>query len=98
MKLLARLSLTLVLLASFAAQAAIAQTRPRRVGQTTNSTPAPASTPARRAPQMARPAPSTARTPAPQPPADVAEDVEEDEVVRVNASLVTVPISVLDRD
>ena len=98
MKLLARLSLTLVLLASFAAQAAFAQTRPRRVGQTTNSTPAPASTPARRAPQMERPAPSTARTPAPQAPAEVAEEVGEDEVVRVNASLVTVPISVLDRD
>jgi VWFA-related protein len=92
----ARLSLTIILLASFAAPLAHAQTRPRRVGQTT--TPAPAPAPARRAPQMERPAPSTARTPAPQAPAEVAEEVGEDEVVRVNASLVTVPVSVLDRD
>jgi VWFA-related protein len=93
---LARLSLTLALLASFAAPVAHAQTRPRRVGQTTPAAPAP--TPARRAPQSERPAPPTARTPAPQAPAEVAEEVGEDEVVRVNASLVTVPVSVLDRD
>jgi Ca-activated chloride channel family protein len=98
MRMLARLSLILVLLASFAAPLAHAQTRPRRVGQTTNSTPAPAPTPARRAPQMERPAPTTARTSAPQAPEEVAEEVGEDEVVRVNASLVTVPVSVLDRD
>jgi VWFA-related protein len=88
--------LTLVLLASFAAPATFAQTRPRRVGQTPAAPPAPA--PARRAPQMERPAPTTARTPAPQSSAEVAEEVGEDEVVRVNASLVTVPVSVLDRD
>ena len=97
-----RLFLTLVLLASFAAPAAFAQTRPRRVGQTPAATPAPAPapapTPVRRAPQMERPAPTTARTPAPQSSAEVAEEVDEDEVVRVNASLVTVPVSVLDRD
>ena len=93
--------LTLVLLASFAAPATFAQTRPRRVGQTpaaAPATPAPAPTPVRRAPQMERPAPTTARTPAPQSSAEVAEEVGEDEVVRVNASLVTVPVSVLDRD
>jgi VWFA-related protein len=96
---LARLSLTLALLASLAAPLAHAQTRPRRVGQTTTATPAPAPIPVRRAPQMERPEPSTARTPAPQTPsAEVAEEVGEDEVVRVNASLVTVPVSVLDRD
>ncbi|MFL6255577.1 MAG: VWA domain-containing protein [Pyrinomonadaceae bacterium] len=98
MKLLARLSLTLALFASFAAPLAHAQTRPRRVGQTTTNTPAPAPAPARRAPQMERPAPSTERSSAPQAPAEVAEEVGEDEVVRVNASLVTVPVSVLDRD
>ena len=92
--------LTLVLLASFAAPATFAQTRPRRVGQTPAAppAPAPAPAPARRAPQMERPAPTTARTPAPQSSAEVAEEVGEDEVVRVNASLVTVPVSVLDRD
>ena len=97
MRMFARLSLTLALLASFAAPLAHAQMRPRRVGQTTTAAPAP--TPVRRAPQMESPAPSTARTPAPQTPsAEVAEEVGEDEVVRVNASLVTVPVSVLDRD
>jgi VWFA-related protein len=98
MRKLARLSLTLFLLASFAAPETFAQTRPRRVGQTTTATPASAPTAPRRAPQMERPAPTTARTPAPQAPAEVAEEVSEDEVVRVNASLVTVPVSVLDRD
>jgi Ca-activated chloride channel homolog len=96
MKKLVRLSLTLVLLASFVVPETFAQTRPRRVGQT--PTAAPAQTPARRAPQMERPAPTTERTSAPQSSAEVAEEVDEDEVVRVNASLVTVPVSVLDRD
>ncbi|MET0645488.1 MAG: VWA domain-containing protein [Pyrinomonadaceae bacterium] len=104
MRKFARLLLTLALLASFAAPAADAQTRPRRVGQTpaAQPAPAPAPTPVRRAPQMERPAPTAARTPAPQSSAEVAEgvgeEVGEDEVVRVNASLVTVPVSVLDRD
>ncbi|HEX8338499.1 MAG TPA: VWA domain-containing protein [Pyrinomonadaceae bacterium] len=98
MRKLARLSLTLVLLASFAAPGTFAQTRPRRVGQTTTAPPAPAPAAPRRAPQMERPAPTTARMPAPQAPAEVAEEVDEDEVVRVNAALVTVPVSVLDRD
>ena len=99
MRKLARLSLTLLLLASFAAPATFAQTRPRRVGQSAPATPAPAPTPVRRAPQMERPAPMPERNPArQQPSAEVAEEVGEDEVVRVNASLVTVPVSVLDRD
>jgi len=98
MRKLARLSLTLVLLASFAAPATFAQTRPRRVGQM--PTPAPAPTPVRRAPQMesGRPAPTRQTTAEPQNSAEVAEEVGEDEVVRVNAALVTVPVSVLDRD
>ncbi|HEX7314974.1 MAG TPA: VWA domain-containing protein [Pyrinomonadaceae bacterium] len=99
MRLLVRLSMTLVLLASFAAPAVEAQTRPRRVGQTAPAS-APAPTPARRAPQMesGRPAQTGQTMPAPQSSAEVAEEVDEDEVVRVNASLVTVPVSVLDRD
>jgi VWFA-related protein len=47
---------------------------------------------------MERPAPGPVGTPAPRSSAEVAEEVDEDEVVRVNASLVTVPVSVLDRD
>ncbi|HEX8559060.1 MAG TPA: VWA domain-containing protein [Pyrinomonadaceae bacterium] len=102
MKKLASLSLTLVLLAGFAAAPAGAQNRPRRAGQSSPQPPAaPAPTPVRRAPQMERPAPA----PSGQPPAgartssaEVAEEVGEDEVVRVNAALVTVPVSVLDRD
>jgi VWFA-related protein len=98
MRLLARLSLILALLASSAAPEALAQTRPRRVGQTPTAAPAPAPAPARRAPTLEVPAPTTARTNEPQTNGQVAEEVGEDEVVRVNASLVTVPISVLDRD
>ena len=98
MRSLARLSLALTLLAC-SALAAPAQTRPRRVGQPSSpATAEPAPTPVRRAPQMERPAPAERAT---QPQAgrgEVAEEVGEDEVVRVNASLVTVPVSVLDRD
>jgi VWFA-related protein len=98
MRKLARLSLLLVLLAS-SAVALLAQTRPRRVGQSAPvartpapTAPAPAPTPARRDPQTERSRPAqTGR-------GEVAEEVGDDEVVRVNASLVTVPVSVLDRD
>lgn len=101
MKLLVRLSLTLFLLVSFAAPAAHAQTRPRRVG---GSAPVPTTTTPARTTPPARPPTLGAGRPAPSaPPAqtrggEVAEEVDEDEVVRVNASLVTVPVSVLDRD
>jgi VWFA-related protein len=102
MKLLARLSLTLVLLASFAMPETFAQTRPRRVG---GSAPAPETTrsPAPETPPARRPTLEAGR-PAPSAPSaqtrggEVSEEVDEDEVVRVNASLVTVPVSVLDRD
>jgi VWFA-related protein len=100
----ARLSLTLILLAS-ATLTPSAQTRPRRVGQgapataPSPATHAPADTTPRRAPQMERPAPRAERTSTPEAPnGEVAEEVDEDEVVRVNAALVTVPVSVLDRD
>ncbi|MFL6336004.1 MAG: VWA domain-containing protein [Pyrinomonadaceae bacterium] len=100
MKKLVRLSLTLALLASSAAPLAVAQTRPRRVGQTPTAAPAPAPAPptTRRAPTLEVPAPTTPRTNEPQTNGQVAEEVGEDEVVRVNATLVTVPVSVLDRD
>ena len=102
MRMLARLSLTLVLLASSAAPETFAQTRPRRVGggapaPATTRTPTPATPPARQPTlEAGRPAPSS--PPAQTGGGEVAEEVGEDEVVRVNASLVTVPVSVLDRD
>src|SRR5437588_999629 len=84
-----------------------AQVRPRRVGQS-----APAQTTTNAQTNNAPSAPRTAPTPFPtsrEPQAgqsvpaqrnrgEVSEEVGEDEVVRVNASLVTVPVSVLDRD
>ncbi|HEX6185019.1 MAG TPA: VWA domain-containing protein [Pyrinomonadaceae bacterium] len=98
MKSLVRLSLTVALLASFVVAPA-AQTRPRRAGQTPSAPAAPAPAPVRRAPQMERPAPQAERAPTTQGTSgEVAEEVGEDEVVRVNAALVTVPVSVLDRD
>ncbi|MDT7688420.1 MAG: hypothetical protein QOE46_1179 [Acidobacteriota bacterium] len=101
MKKLARLSLTLALFAAFAVALA-AQTRPRRAGTEQGApaakTPAPVvntTTPAQRTPtQSGQPAPSTR----PGARGEVSEEVGEDEVVRVNAALVTVPVSVLDRD
>ncbi|HEX8283611.1 MAG TPA: VWA domain-containing protein [Pyrinomonadaceae bacterium] len=103
MRNLVRLSLALILLASSAVTPS-AQTRPRRVGQTAPASvpAAPAPTPAattRRAPQLERPAPQAERSaPTQDARGEVAEEVGEDEVVRVNAALVTVPVSVLDRD
>src|SRR5688500_14989811 len=96
-----RLTLALTLL-STSFGSALAQTRPRRVGPTTTTSASRTTTttpaPVRRAPQMERPAPTTYRTPERTASEEVAEEVGEDEVVRVNASLVTVPVSVLDRD
>ncbi|MFN2416392.1 MAG: VWA domain-containing protein [Pyrinomonadaceae bacterium] len=100
MRNLARLSLALILLASWTV-APSAQVRPRRVGSNAPASPAPtpAATTPRRAPQMERPAPRAERqSPAQGTSGEVAEEVGEDEVVRVNAALVTVPVSVLDRD
>src|SRR5947207_12192708 len=96
-----------VLLLAFCAAAhgvLFAQTRPRRVGP---GAPAQTNTNAQtNAPAAPRTAPTpfpTSRAPQAGQPAqrsrgEVAEEVGEDEVVRVNASLVTVPVSVLDRD
>ena len=103
-----RKSLAAALLVLFCAALAsvFAQTRPRRTGQ---STPAQTDT-ADTSPTQS--APATAPTPFPQSsaprsgqsapsqrkPGEVSEEVGEDDVVRVNANLVTVPVSVLDRD
>ena len=84
----------LLLLSLFATSAPLfAQSRARRVGTppapsrpTTAPTPLPRQTPAR--PQAGAPAPRE----------QAEEEVGEDEVVRVNTALVTIPVSVLDRD
>ncbi|HYE14333.1 MAG TPA: VWA domain-containing protein [Pyrinomonadaceae bacterium] len=81
-------TLALLLCALFAPLAeTLAQTRPRRVGQ---GAPATAGSPA------PRPTPAAPRQHAPQE--EAGEEVGEDEVVRVNTALVTIPVSVLDRD
>ncbi|MBC7930904.1 MAG: VWA domain-containing protein [Rubrivivax sp.] len=78
-----------LLFAFFAAAPALlfGQARPRVIGQD-----APTKTPGAttKGPQTGQPAPRR--------PSEVAEEVGEDEVVRVNAALVTVPVTVLDRD
>ena len=90
--------LALLLALVFAAPVCLsAQTRPRRASD------APARTQAQ-SPQR----PSTAPTPLPRssgasakreaPTEQAAEEVGEDEVVRVNTALVTIPVTVLDRD
>jgi Ca-activated chloride channel homolog len=95
----AALVLFLALLAS-PFGSSFAQSRPRRAG-----TPAPPPT----AQPQAKPSPlptkpdssqSSSQTGVRRAPArgEVNEEVGEDEVVRVNASLVTVPVTVLDRD
>ncbi|PYS80994.1 MAG: hypothetical protein DMF67_18540 [Acidobacteria bacterium] len=94
-----RKTAALLLLAFLVAvpQLLFAQMRPRRAEQSQTTT-APAQAPA--------PLPSSdaPRQPGQAAPAQrgqrgqVSEEVGEDEVVRVNASLVTVPVSVLDRD
>ncbi|HEX8473093.1 MAG TPA: VWA domain-containing protein [Pyrinomonadaceae bacterium] len=85
----------------------VAQTRARRVGGNA-PTPAPASSnvPSTTAPRTsgggadakANPRPTRPNPPAATRENDVEEEVEDDAVVRVNTSLVTIPVSVMDRD
>jgi VWFA-related protein len=97
--LLALLLLTLV----FAAPAALsAQTRPRR---TAGHEPAQTQTQSQSPQQPSRaptPLPRSSGTPAKRDGGNAqeqaSEEVGEDEVVRVNTALVTIPVSVLDRD
>lgn len=72
----------------------LAQLRSRRVGNpppgaptTPSQTPAPRSTPDKQSPG----APATSAEP-------IGEEVGEDDVVRVNTSLVTIPVSIMDRN
>jgi VWFA-related protein len=87
-----------------------AQTRPRRVGQSSGSArtdapartvtpPAPDTSAPRRAPTLGGAIdPNAGQRPAQgNAPADDSTEVDENEVVRVNTSLVTIPVSVMDR-
>lgn len=116
MRRIAAVSLLLSLLLS-AANSAFAQSRPRRVGNTTSApqqpqSPAPRTTPATQTTttttRPTRPpvltgattgsSPSgTQQQPQQSPAANEQEEVGEGDVVRVNTSLVTVPVSVMDR-
>ncbi|HST54143.1 MAG TPA: VWA domain-containing protein [Pyrinomonadaceae bacterium] len=100
-------AVTLLILFCAAQAFVFAQSRPRRAGQSST----PAQTTNEDAPSTTTSAPSTAPTPFPTSQrsgqttrtqsgsgGEVSEEVGDDEVVRVNASLVTVPVSVLDRD
>jgi VWFA-related protein len=95
--------LLLLSLSVLAAQPLRAQSRPRRVGQTPG-TPQPAPqqpSTNTRAPVLGGRTGSTNPQPAPQEPQpqnNGPEEVDEGDVVRVNTTLVTVPVSVMDRD
>jgi Ca-activated chloride channel family protein len=90
--------LSLVALLTLFTAAANAQTRQRRVGQ--NTPPAPSSSTSSRPPVLG----GTSRTPAtqsgtaPQAPTTGPEEVDAGDVIRVNTTLVTLPVSVMDRD
>jgi VWFA-related protein len=93
--------LALLLVLVFAAPAGLqAQTRPRR---TTGYEPAQTQTQSPQQPSRApTPLPRSSDAPAKRDGSkaqeQAAEEVGEDEVVRVNTALVTIPVSVLDRD
>ncbi|HEY0404232.1 MAG TPA: VWA domain-containing protein [Pyrinomonadaceae bacterium] len=112
MKRITAVSLLLSLLLS-AWVSSFAQTRPRRVGNTTTTSAPRTSAPAQTTQTQTTPTQTTTtkRPPvltgqtndgypssAPQPPAsNEPEEVGEGDIVRVNTSLVTVPVSVMDR-
>jgi VWFA-related protein len=81
----------------------LGQSRPRRVGQTqpvpSTTTPTARPTPLPASPGGTTTRPTAGRTGTQSPlPEQVSEEVGEDEVVRVSTSLVTIPVSILDRD
>lgn len=96
------LSLLLITAQALSAQ----ETRPRRVGQSTNTTTtttpsAPTQTQPTRPPVLggAQTSNGQQRTqPSSPAPTNEPEEVGEGDVVRVNTTLVTVPVSVMDRD
>ncbi len=91
----------LILLAAFftaPAEVLFGQTRPRRAGQTPTAGTSPASTRPSSSTTTTTTRPTASRTDGRSVPEEVAEEVGEDEVVRVNTALVTIPVSILDHD
>ena len=89
----------LLLLALFTVCAAVlhAQSRPRRIGQ--NSQPPTAgSTNPSKPPVLGGATRTTGAQPSGQPASNGPEEVEAGDVVKVNTTLVTLPVSVMDRD
>ena len=94
----------LLLLALFTICAAIlqAQSRPRRIGQdskppTAGST-SPGSTTPSRPPVLGGATGTTGSRPSGEPASSGPEEVEAGDVIKVNTTLVTLPVSVMDRD
>jgi Ca-activated chloride channel family protein len=94
----------LLLLAFFTACTAVlhAQSRPRRIGQdpqppTVGSTPPVSSTPSK-PPVLGGATRSPGSQPSREPASNGPEEVEAGDVIKVNTTLVTLPVSVLDRD
>ncbi len=82
-----------------------AQARPRRVGQTDNATARPPNAPVspttsstNRPPVLGGAQTSNGRTATRPQTTNAPQEVDENEVVRVNTTLVTLPVSVMDRD
>jgi Ca-activated chloride channel homolog len=94
--------LSLLSLVSITTILGFGQTRPRRVGDSSGSqqsTPPPVSAPAKppvlggaNYPNNRQPEPQT--NPAPSGP----EEVDAGDIIRINSTLVTIPVSVMDRD
>jgi len=85
----------MLLLSLLVASAApmFAQLRSRRVGN-----PPPSTTPTPTPTPLPRNAPANQRTGTSSSTEPLAEEVGEDDVVRVNTALVTIPVSIMDRD
>ncbi|MDQ6652677.1 MAG: VWA domain-containing protein [Acidobacteriota bacterium] len=97
-----RISSCLLLLSLLAVCAAtvLAQTRPRRIGQNV-PTPAPTSSSPSRPPVLGGPTRTNRSQSSGQPTTAVnngPEEVEAGDVIKVNTTLVTLPVSVMDRE
>ena len=86
-----------LLLGTFFVISANGQSRPRRVGNQTSPvvTPDPSAAPVLRGNNRA---PGQQPAPAPAQTQQEPEEVEAGDVIRVNTTLVTIPLSVTDRD
>ncbi|MBA3438513.1 MAG: VWA domain-containing protein [Pyrinomonadaceae bacterium] len=96
-------SFVLLCLCAASFQPVCAQTRPRRVGQTAGTSSASAPSASTNPPAPSRStqranAPQQKQTPTTSDSVQQVEEVGEDDVVRVNTTLVTVPVSVMDRN